>query len=258
MFRTQDFAISFSQSAQTLDIQCSFIYLNSLTVGGVTQSSGRVLVGLPNGGGDVMLMVGQGFKLPQDIKQFSIKTMNSGSSVAGQLLIGDGEFMNSRINGIVSVTDAEREKVGLGYAMRGIVSQAGGGTGGAVAQIFNPGASLKNLYLNSMRLGASAADTWSIFSTSTQAPTLVGAVLNLDRSLASGASATRSGNDATAYAAMVSYATGYIGASSDLLVEFPRPVLIKPGFGVAVQFSTLATNLRCTFDAEEWPFSYIA
>jgi len=198
---------------------------------------------------------GQGFECLGAGEVFSwVLVRNlSASAITGTISIGDAGYIDKRITGTVQVIDGERVKVTQGYCFRGVVSQAGGGAGGALMQLFNPAGSLKNVYVQALRFGASAADTWNLFSSTTQGPTLVGAGSNVDRTQPGSAGATRSGNDATAYLAQVTHALGYAAASTDVVLVMPRPILLRPGYGLILQMNTLATALRGTFEWEEWP-----
>ena len=174
-----------------------------------------------------------------------------GISQSITVMYGAGNGGTRRSPGVVSVIDGEYQKVLSGACFRGVCSQAGGGVGGAVGQLMNPIAALKNVFVQAIRLGSTGADSWNLFSTSTLSPILVGAGLNLDRNLSSAGASTRTGNDATAYASSFTYAIGYCSANTDLVLSFPRPVMLRPGFGLCVQINTLANNLRTTFEWEE-------
>ena len=75
----------------------------------------------------------------------------------------------------------------------------------------------------------------------------------MDRTQAGGAASVNSGNDATVYAGQVTYAIGYIAASNDLIMVLPKPIVVRPGYGLIVNLNTIANNIRATFEWEEWP-----
>lgn len=195
---------------------------------------------------------GQGFTLKGG--EFKFVTLRNLQAVAnvGLIYLGDDEYEDRTITGTVNTVDGERLKVIQGVCFRGIASVAGGGAGGPIAQVWNT-STTKNVYVGAVRIGASAADSWSLYSSTTQAPTLIGTGANLDRTAAASLATMRSGNDGTAYGGVQNLAIGYIGASSDLLTLLPKPVLLRPGAGLIVQATSLATNLRATFEWEEWP-----
>lgn len=251
MFRVQDFTMAASAGARTLNVRCKQIRLLSLLFNGGQSTTGVLYVGLPNGGGEVPLMVGQGIELPEEISSFTVRGEIYPSTYSGRLLVGSGNFLDSRLFGTVQTVDGEREKVMQGVCFRGIASVAGGGAAGAIAQLHN-GTTNRNVFVTGIRLGATAADSWSYYSTTTQAPTLIGPGVNMDRAAGGSLASIRSGNDATVYAGIQNLAIGYMSASQDVQIPLDKPIWLRAGACLNVQTTSLATAPRVTFEWEEW------
>ena len=206
--------------------------------------------------GDVYsLLSGQGFNLPTGKTFREVVLRNTvAAAQSGTLFIGDESFEDSRITGEVNIIDGERLKVLAGYAFSA-VAQVTGSTGSPFVQLWNAPGSGKNLFVQSVSFGLSAADSWGI-SSNTNILNLVppNAPFNVDASsVASPASALRYDNLAQTLIGVQPYKIGYALASTDRFIEFKRPILLRPGRGLLVFANALTTTIRASFEFEEWP-----
>jgi len=120
-------------------------------------------------------------------------------------------------------------------------------------QLFNPSGSGKNVFVNGVTVGMSAADSWGILATQAQAANVTGGNLaNMDAFGPAGVAVGRYGNTTTSFSPTRGYHSGYLSSQDDMLHEFRRPVLLRPGYGLVVYCNTLSTAIRASFDYEEW------
>lgn len=170
-------------------------------------------------------------------------------SCVGVVRVGMGRVQSARLVGTVQVIDGERQKVTSGQCFRAYATQTGNK---AAVQVWNPANSGKNIYVQAVRAGASTADSWQV-QTSTNALGGAGPTpANLDRSGGASVSLIRTG-DASTLSGIADMAAGYMQASNDVVLVFPRPVLLRPGLGLAFLATAAANSLRACFEWEEWP-----
>ena len=172
---------------------------------------------------------------------------------AGTIRIGRGRVTSSRSVGTVEVIDGERNKVLQGVTFVHPLTQNGAGTGPAIAQMFNPTGSGRNAYVNRIISSATAADTYRVQMTTTQAALAANAPVNLDPTGAASVVIGRTQNNGAALAGLRAIHVGNLPASQDVLIEFPRPVLVRPGWGLHVTLQGTVADLRANFEFEEWP-----
>lgn len=199
-----------------------------------------------------------GFFLGATFGAFDIK--NGPAAQFFQILVLDpGETGGSRRQpGIVRVVDGEREKVSSGNCYRAIVSQNGGATAPAVG-IYNS-SSTKNVFVQAMRIGSSMADVFVLFRTTTNITagagmTAQGAGNNLSSAGAASSIAFCSGNPNPgigAFLGVAQFVQGYLTANSDSVILMPRQILLLPGQALVAILSTAATNIRTSWEWEEW------
>lgn len=208
------------------------------------------LTGVDGGRVSEMKNALSGFYVSNQFTAFEVK---SAAAQTVQLMFTDGTGGSRRQPGIVSVVDGERQKVLQGVCMRGVGQQAGA-AGAPIVQLFNPAASGKNLFVQEIRAGALNADAWGVKTTSTQLPlAFAGGAQNVDRSGPAPVGLMRGDSAGTAEASLFFYTSGYMQASSDVLIVLPRPILVRPGFGIDFYVNSAANTIRANFEWEEWP-----
>lgn len=166
-----------------------------------------------------------------------------------EIFVSDGNAGTKRQPGVVSVVDGERQKVAAGVCFRATPSQAGNAP---TCQIYNPAGSGKNIYLQAVRAGALNADSWGVRTTTTQHAVDQGNGKNLDVTAPDSVARVRCDNNPTPAAARF-MSSGYVSASSDVVIVFPRPILVRPGHGVDFYVNANPNTIRAAFEWEEWP-----
>lgn len=201
-------------------------------------------------GQDLGLYVpGDSIELPEAAKLWEVAPLVS--TCAGTVRVGMGRVQSSKVAGVVSIIDAETDKVVSGRAFRATADSPGGGAYVAHAQIWNPAGSGRLCYVRGANIGASAADGYGMWLTQTQAATLTTAPHNIDPAGVASAMEVRIGNTAPPFVIQRRVAIGYAGASVDVPIEFKRPILLRPGWGLVAYLAGTAASLRVGFDIEE-------
>ena len=165
-----------------------------------------------------------------------------------RLMVSSRSGGSRRQPGTVQVVDGERNKVLTGVCFRG-VSQVIGNQ--AAIELWNPAGSGKNLFVQAIRAGAASADSWGVQTTDLQFATAGSTPSNLDRSGPAAVALMRTGDASTATNPR-GHGAGYLAASTDVVIMFQRPLLVRPGFGALVYVNSAANTLRATFEWEEW------
>lgn len=191
---------------------------------------------------------GDSVELPDQRGMWEITPASA--ACAGTVRLGVGRVQSARLVGTVQIIDGERNKVMAGVCFRGVVQS--GSINAATAELWNPAGSAKNLFVQAVRGGASVADAWGIVTTDFQLVNAGPATSNLDRNGQASVALMRWG-DATTMTNQKGHAAGYIAASSDVVVVMPRPILVRPGTGIAFYLNAAANVARATFEWEEWP-----
>lgn len=214
-----------------------------------------------DGGAEIRLNEGQGFDLslarladPNAPASFRDVTLLNKQANAQDVtvFIGAAGFVDTQ-TGVVTVVDGEKAKVLAGRCYRGVITGTGA-AGTIILQLFNPPTSTKNVLVYSVRLGASAADTYGISTNTNQLATVPAAQpFNLDRVRGSdGAAILRSDNTGAALTGVQQLVVGNTAANTDQEIVFKRPPMLRPGTGIYVAAGTPATTLRVSFEFEEW------
>lgn len=172
-------------------------------------------------------------------------------TTAGVLRLGNGRVSSARLVGTVRIIDGERDKVTAGQAFRMIAQATTGAAGTAMLQAWNPVGSGKNVYINGVSIGSSAADNYTAFTTTTPNNSFAIKSRSLDVSAVDGITESRFDNTNQSLLNPRSLASGYLQASADRELRFVRPVLLRPGYGLTIQAATVTTTLRATWDIEE-------
>ncbi len=233
--------------ARQVNAKASFFRYESGTAGGADES-----IRVRADGNDLgTFLPGDYLKLPFEASRWELTPLTA--SAVGVVRLGLGEVGSSRLVGNVRVIDGERDKVAAGVCYRGS-SAVAGASNGPFIQVNNPPGSLFNLFVQAVRMGSLQADSYGIGTSASQLPNLVaGATANLNRSGPASAGQIRTDNTGTVQTATKQIAAGYVQASSDSTIVFPRPLLIRPGESAYCYLLGLTNNLRATFEWEEWP-----
>lgn len=201
------------------------------------------------------LQEGQGFNMPpgQSFRELFISNPRAVVNV-GTVFVGDQTFVDDRITGTVQIVDGERNKVGAGVCFRGAINIVAAATRPA-AQLWNPAGSGKNVIVQAVRLGAALADQYGVQMQNVALPSVSGnPVVNLDSGQGAGVAQLRQDNTGAALGTQKPIISGYIAASSDVVLVMPRPMLLRPGNGALLFVNTAgAQDLKSSIEWEEWP-----
>ncbi|MFN3812160.1 MAG: hypothetical protein ACK4S6_16265 [Roseateles asaccharophilus] len=237
--------LTFTGVGRMIQMQASFLRYESGSAGGADEG-----IRVRADGSDLgTYYPGDAVELPRECSAWEIAP-NSGAC-AGIVRLGVGRVQSARLVGNVRVIDAERDKVAAGVCFRAAPSATGNAP---VCQIYNPAASGKNLFIMSARGGALAADSWGVRVTATQHAGIASQAPNLSvGSSVAPVALIRTDATSAAVAAPRFYASGYMQANQDAGVEFRRPLMIPPGFGIDFYINAPSNTLRANFEWEEWP-----
>jgi hypothetical protein len=180
--------------------------------------------------------------------------ITSATAQTVELFISATEGGTKRQPGVVSVVDGERVKVLQGFAFSAVVTVASGGAGVPIAQIWNGGASTRNVFVQAVTIGSSANDTWNL-STITNVLNTAGANPGNSHDASGGTSSAgpRLDNTGQSLLSQRVYRVGYVQASQDRVITLPRPILLRPNTGLIVALGATTSALRASFEFEEWP-----
>lgn len=232
----------------------------------------RYYAGTATGGGDptiivkagsmgtaILLAPGQSLRLPPGVKlqdTWHIANLANTGTITGTLVIGDGEIVDNRINGSVSissVTDVRRNRTTLTKnAFLATTSRSGGGVNAPTAQLWNPPASGKTLYLESVEVG-SLAGNYDLFAGygSAALATLGGEQPYSKLMGDAAASVGRVYNEATGnYPTRIQW-RGVAATAAPWRREFGGTLVIPPGAGFTVMLNNINAALSVGFEYYE-------
>lgn len=102
--RDYDFRLT-ANAAAVVEAQGSRLVYKT---GSETNGNTGIIVTSERGGLEILLLPGEGVRLPQSVGRWSIKKASAASgTIDGALVIGDGDFIASRVQGDVNVLNAE-------------------------------------------------------------------------------------------------------------------------------------------------------
>lgn len=219
-----DFNLAASQS-MTIDVAGKFF----------KYKSGTGLLRIRNSkGGYVDLLPGQGV-WGLDFTTLTIQD-KSGATNVGVILAGAFDFHDDRITGTVEVISGEKARVIAGNSFSGSVGVVADPTFPAMTQLYNPAASGKNIFLNRIIIGGSAAGEWLVASTATQLATLVGTFPN--KKMGGAASAAERRREARVALGNTIFDM-YCALNVPFDLVMAEPLMVTPGNGIVVYPATV-------------------
>ena len=197
-------------------------------------------------GGYVDLLPGQGV-WNVDFSSLNV-TDKSGAPNAGVIIAGDFDFHDDRITGTVEVISGEKARVMAGNSFSGSMGTSADPANFAMVQLYNPAASGKNLFVNRIIIGGSAAGEWLVSSTATQLATLVGTFPN--KKLNGPASQAERRREARAALGNTIFDLNCtLNAPFDIVMA--EPLMIPPGNGLVVYPATVNVPAIANFQFYE-------
>jgi hypothetical protein len=230
-----------ANTTRQLDAPGSYFYYYAGSAGGA--DSTITLRGVSSGL-RLILKPGQAFRLPSgDVETSWILTnYANAATIIGTVLVGDGDITDNRITGNVEVVDGGKNRTLANSTFAGSIYQ--GPTVGqyATAQIFNPVASGKNVFVGQVSFASNTATYSSIKFSTAQASNL----------WANGLSKKAGGTTSVAQLRYQSSAVTDVGQLIVLGVNQTykptEPILIPPGYGLMVIPTTTNTDTTGIFD----------
>lgn len=224
----------------------SFLYFESASAGGMDTSIKIVISGAK--GGEVILQVGQGFKLDIDFDRLTISNNIGQGTIIGQLVISDGNFFDHRVIGTVSVVDGGKSRSLSGNAF--ISALYSGPTAGNIdaLQVFNPATSTVNLIVEKIYVSSGTAQVIKVGYNAVANGVVIG----------SPPSKKAGGPLSVAQAIVTSspvnpvgfafYAQIQVQASQTMVMELREPLVIPPGYGLNILTNTPGTDISTTIE----------
>lgn len=198
-----------------------------------------------------ILKPGQSIKLPESANEWKVSAKTSASVISGIVIIGDGELTDNQIAGTVSVVNGELVRVKAGGAFIGLSYD--GPTAGQYshAQIWNPAASGKNVFLTKATAYTGAVSTVQIKSSTTA----IGATSSVLSSKKLGAAGPSSELRSVSNAALLGTQIGSFTTNADARdIPFSEPILIPPGYGIITVPQVVNVMMWTTYQWIEEPF----
>ena len=241
----QYYDISIAPNAtRVLSAEGSYIRYHIGAAGGADET---ILVKADTGGLAAMLRPGQSIKLPAKVKDWRISNYANAGTIAGILIVGDGEIQDSQVAGTVQVIDGGKARTLAGSAF--MFSQGATGAAGInpCAILFNPAASGKNIIVESARASFSSAQQYGIdFITAPGSNAVLsspGIVPKKPGAVSVGISykVDVAAFNGTSVAGLNSILTATLSANVVDSMKFTEPVILPPGYGLRI-FGTVANT----------------
>jgi len=238
--RSYDFTLT-ANGAFVLPVSGSFFRI--LTSTGQLEVQGDTF-------GRVPVYAGQGLR-NQDFTKLTLID-KTGAANIGTILVSDGEFIDDRITGSVTVIDSAYQLTLTGQSWAGSVNFTATAGNFPHAQIKNPTGSGKNVVVTSLSMTSVAAAGAGIGFLSADLTTAVGGVTaKLSTGAAALSALLKSQSNAASLIANYIW-TANLSANSLVAVPFAKPIVLKPGDGVAVVMTSVADGMQVNFEGEEY------
>lgn len=229
-----------------INAQATFFRYESGSAGGADES-----IRVRADGSDLGLFwPGDSVELKDPAKLWEI--VPATTSCAGVVRVGMGRVQSARLVGTVRVIDGERDKVAAGLCFRGSQGLTGG-PNGPLIQVYNPPLSGRNLFIQAIRIGSSGADAYGITRSTSALPTAAGGVTNMRKAGAASVAQIYTDKTGAVVSGAEQVASGFVSASSEVIIQFPRQLMLAPGEGAIAYIQTPANTIRANFEWEEWP-----
>jgi hypothetical protein len=237
------------QPGVVVESRGSFVYYESGSAGGADSS---IKVQMPgSGGGELILKVGQGFKLNTDFDRLVISNNLAQGNILGNLVIADGTFSDHRVVGTVEVIDGGKNRTLSGAAFIIAMYQGPVAAQYSAVQLFNPATSKKNTVIEKMYVSSATAQFLKI-----------GSNMVANAAPAGNAPAKKIGGAQSLAQYIVSSAVGapagfaflvqiQVQASQALVIEFREPIILPPGYGLNVIGGAVNTDVNASIEFYE-------
>jgi hypothetical protein len=240
-----DITITASQTRQ-LDAAGNYFYYYAGSAGGADPTI--TLRGLSSGL-RIVLKPGQAFRLPAGSNENSwVMTNYAGAAtIIGSVIVGNGEITDNRVTGSVEIVDGGKNRSASGGAFMANIYAGTLAGNYSVAQLWNPAASTKNVFVNAFGICSATTGAMIMKSYNTAAATLQATGYSKDlKNAQTSVIETRVTNLPTGVGSNL--ASFQNTANQPILVTLQEPIMLRPGSGLIVQAGQFATDI--TFNAE--------
>lgn len=253
-----DFTAPSSGASQTVNAPGRYLKYMTGNAGGNDAS----LIVTPGGkpGSKILLYPGQAITLPHDAaipSAWTIANALGQATIAGTVVVGNGRLDDNTLQGTVQVVDGSKSRTlnASAFSMVGAATQTAG-VYGKVA-LFNPAGSTNRLGLKSVTLadGAAAVSANVVPITAALPSSDSGPLPSKLVGPSRGASSGHIQTDITEVAQSVvpSFTQLAAPSSGNQTYTFQEPIVILPGYGVALWSNTVNAYLAGTFEWFEEP-----
>jgi hypothetical protein len=191
------------------------------------------------------LLAGQGLK-DMPFKRLTLVD-KTGATNSGYIVVSDGNFVDDRITGEVSVIDGGKHRAlsGASY-IGGLYASVGAGRGAMMLR--NPSA-VKNLYITQVQFSQRVAGT-GIYLSSHNANLTTNLTANISNKKFGGAAsvATMWADNVAAVAIGTQFDFCHLPLSTPFTLKFSDPVVLTNGYGLVLQSDTVGSELAAVFE----------
>ena len=205
-------------------------------------------------GGYVDLTPGQGIRVQKRFNSINL-TDRSGNANQGVLVVGDVDFQDDSITGVVSIVDGGKNSTLSKNCFLGNTISPAVAANYSLVALINPAGNTKNLVVESVTGSLSGATTLAMYMLS-MSPALNFHGQNKYAGLAGGQPSTAyiEGNQTPTLAlGVTAFQQQAVAAGLPMTRKFAEPLIIPPGMAVIVANTTLNQGVNVDFEWREDP-----
>lgn len=238
-------------AARQIDVQADYIYFRTGSAGG----GDTTVVFQPISGGEaVYLQPGQAYKMPAALRgknvSWILRNLKGESTIAGVLLMGEGEFQDNRVSGAVEVIDGGRNRTMANQAFDGS-AYAGAAVGMFPhVQLYNPPNSGRRVVIK--RIGATRQSGGAVGVTISQTM-LADLQYTVSSKLSGGAPSVAQLRAAQRAAPPAEQGIASLSLQAGVLMErlYQEPVVLLPGWGLTLWSNVTNTDVNGAYEFVE-------
>lgn len=229
----------------SVNTQNNFVYYESASAGGVDTSIKVVT----DGGNEFILKVGQGARLQNSFKSLYVSNLMGQGTIIGNLVLSDGDFVDHRVVGTVSVISGELARTDAGIAFFGVTLPGAAAANYSAAQLWNPITSGVALVLTSLTVSSSVASVMQL-STFASAFSQIDGTNPNGTCKKAGAAVSKAEIRFDRLPALTGSRLHQLSISPNLScrLQLIEPILLAPGYGAHVMQTVPNTDLTVNFE----------
>lgn len=232
---------------RTIDVRATYIYFLSGSAGGADST----IAFQPDAGGETLyLRPGQAYKIPASDRigtRWTMSNLKGEAAITGQVLMGEGEFIDNRITGSVEVIDGgkARTMAGVSYLANQFALAAAGEY--PHIQLLNQ-SSTKRLIVKQIMLSSAVAQQF-LLTTWNAALTVAGnAPVNKMQGGPASAGQVFTQSSGVLIGAAGGMLAPFIGANSSFSVTLTEPIVLNQNNGVLVRSGSPGSAITVAFE----------